>query len=133
MGVCACACTFARGLQVILTSILWGIGTAIGEIPPYWISFSAAVAGQRNAALAQLEEVRLPVAVAVSCRVHDLRGPLCPSPPGSCCLRALAFARPDQPHPPFPHPALHQPTPPRPALPSPRPPMARSVTCCLEP
>eukprot|EP00198_Chlamydomonas_reinhardtii_P006877 XP_001696213.1 predicted protein [Chlamydomonas reinhardtii] len=42
--------------KVIVTSVLWGIGTAVGEIPPYWLSYSAAVAGQKNVALAELEE-----------------------------------------------------------------------------
>ncbi|KAG2439395.1 hypothetical protein HXX76_004752 [Chlamydomonas incerta] len=42
--------------KVIVTSILWGIGTAVGEIPPYWLSYSAAVAGQKNVELAELEE-----------------------------------------------------------------------------
>lgn len=45
--------------QVMVTSVLWGIGTAIGEIPPYWLSYSAAVAGQKNEMLLELE-VRMP-------------------------------------------------------------------------
>ncbi|GLC40932.1 hypothetical protein PLESTB_000965300 [Pleodorina starrii] len=46
--------------KVILTGVLWGIGTAIGEIPPYWLSYSAAVAGQKNMALVELEEALRP-------------------------------------------------------------------------
>ncbi|GLI70272.1 hypothetical protein VaNZ11_015204 [Volvox africanus] len=46
--------------KVILTAVLWGIGTAIGEIPPYWLSYSAAVAGQKNVALVELEEALRP-------------------------------------------------------------------------
>ncbi|EFJ52831.1 hypothetical protein VOLCADRAFT_120213 [Volvox carteri f. nagariensis] len=46
--------------KVILTAVLWGIGTAIGEIPPYWLSYSAAVAGQKNMALEELEEALRP-------------------------------------------------------------------------
>lgn len=28
-------------LQVWLTSVLWGSGTAVGEIPPYYLSYKA--------------------------------------------------------------------------------------------
>lgn len=35
--------------KVLPTAILWGIGTAIGEIPPYMLSYQAAKAGARNA------------------------------------------------------------------------------------
>ncbi|GFR43389.1 hypothetical protein Agub_g4464 [Astrephomene gubernaculifera] len=42
--------------KVIVTAVLWGIGTAIGEIPPYWLSYSAAVAGRKNEAMLELEE-----------------------------------------------------------------------------
>ncbi len=37
--------------------MLWGAGTAIGEIPPYWMSYSAAQAGQKTRALQEIEEV----------------------------------------------------------------------------
>ncbi|KAG2502028.1 hypothetical protein HYH03_000522 [Edaphochlamys debaryana] len=42
--------------KVIVTAVIWGIGTAIGEIPPYWLSYSAAVAGQKAVAVVELEE-----------------------------------------------------------------------------
>lgn len=35
--------------QVALPAMLWGAGTALGEVPPYAISFHAAKAGIRNA------------------------------------------------------------------------------------
>lgn len=35
-------------LQVVWTAILWGAGTAVGEIPPYAFSYHAAKAGLRN-------------------------------------------------------------------------------------
>ncbi len=37
--------------------MLWGAGTAIGEIPPYLITYSAAATGQQADALAEIEEV----------------------------------------------------------------------------
>eukprot|EP00873_Tetraselmis_striata_P025830 jgi/Tetstr1/446094/TSEL_033694.t1 len=42
--------------KVILTCIVWGSGTAIGEIPPYAISFSAAKAGRDNEDMEELLE-----------------------------------------------------------------------------
>jgi membrane protein YqaA with SNARE-associated domain len=35
-------------LKILPTAILWGIGTAFGEIPPYLLSYQAAKAGERN-------------------------------------------------------------------------------------
>ena len=35
-------------MQVLPSAILWGAGTAIGEIPPYAVSFHATKAGQKN-------------------------------------------------------------------------------------
>lgn len=31
------------------TAILWGVGTALGEVPPYALSYHAAKAGRRSA------------------------------------------------------------------------------------
>ena len=42
--------------KVALTAMLWGAGTAVGEVPPYFLSYKAAVAGGRSAALAEVEE-----------------------------------------------------------------------------
>mmetsp|Transcript_16138 Transcript_16138/g.38280 ORF Transcript_16138/g.38280 Transcript_16138/m.38280 type:complete len:347 (+) Transcript_16138:52-1092(+) len=35
--------------KVIVTAMIWGTGTAVGEIPPYAISFQASKAGKHNA------------------------------------------------------------------------------------
>lgn len=35
--------------QVIYTAVLWGMGTALGEVPPYALSYHAAKAGKRSA------------------------------------------------------------------------------------
>jgi len=35
-------------VQVLLSAVLWGCGTAVGEVPPYFLSFKAASAGRRN-------------------------------------------------------------------------------------
>lgn len=43
--------------QVAVTAMLWGAGTAVGEVPPYLISFSAAMAGHKAEALQEIEEV----------------------------------------------------------------------------
>jgi hypothetical protein len=41
--------------QVALTAILWGCGTAVGEVPPYFLSYQAAAAGRRSEVHTQLE------------------------------------------------------------------------------
>ena len=62
--------------KVALTAMLWGAGTAAGEIPPYWLSLSAARAGARNEALEEAKEAR--------CVWRGKGGPdLPPSPPGT--------------------------------------------------
>ena len=35
-------------MQVLPVSMLWGSGTALGEVPPYAFSYHAAKAGLRN-------------------------------------------------------------------------------------
>eukprot|EP00039_Didymoeca_costata_P001722 m.54560 g.54560 ORF g.54560 m.54560 type:complete len:383 (-) comp10935_c0_seq1:62-1210(-) len=35
-------------MKVIVACLIWGIGTAVGEIPPYEFSYMAAVAGEHN-------------------------------------------------------------------------------------
>jgi len=42
-------------LLVALPAMLWGAGTAIGEIPPYLVSYAAAEAGQVNSDLQDME------------------------------------------------------------------------------
>jgi len=39
-----CACKFRSCCQLVS----WGCGTAIGEVPPYFLSYKAAHAGRRN-------------------------------------------------------------------------------------
>jgi hypothetical protein len=36
-------------VQVLGTAVLWGAGTALGEVPPYALSYHAAKAGKRSA------------------------------------------------------------------------------------
>lgn len=43
-------------VQVAVTAMLWGFGTAIGEVPPYFLSYQAAVAGTKNEALMEVED-----------------------------------------------------------------------------
>ena len=40
------------------SAILWGTGTAIGEIPPYAVSFHATKAGQQNDAIDDVFKAR---------------------------------------------------------------------------
>ena len=42
--------------KVALTAMLWGAGTAVGEVPPYFLSYQASKAGTRNV---YMEEVQL--------------------------------------------------------------------------
>jgi len=42
--------------KVWLTAVLWGAGTAVGEVPPYFLSYQAAVAGTRNDMLQDVQE-----------------------------------------------------------------------------
>jgi hypothetical protein len=43
-------------MQVALTAILWGCGTAVGEVPPYFLSYKAASAGRRNEAYHEIQQ-----------------------------------------------------------------------------
>jgi len=40
---------------VILEASLWGLGTAIGELPPYFVAKAAALSGKKDDELAELE------------------------------------------------------------------------------
>jgi membrane protein YqaA with SNARE-associated domain len=42
--------------KVVVTAMLWGAGTAIGEVPPYFLSYKAASAGRRNEMYEGLQE-----------------------------------------------------------------------------
>ena len=52
-------------------AIVWGAGTAVGEIPPYWISYLAAVAGKENEELLELEAEETKAMNAYQKKVHD--------------------------------------------------------------
>jgi len=43
-------------MQVALTAILWGCGTAVGEVPPYFLSYKAASAGRRDEAFHDIQQ-----------------------------------------------------------------------------
>lgn len=42
--------------KVVGAAILWGTGTAMGEIPPYYISYAAATAGKGNEEMDELKD-----------------------------------------------------------------------------
>ncbi len=46
-------------LQVAPAAVLWGAGTAIGEIPPYAVAMHAARAGEKNSDVEQMLSVGL--------------------------------------------------------------------------
>ncbi|EGF79950.1 hypothetical protein BATDEDRAFT_37041 [Batrachochytrium dendrobatidis JAM81] len=43
--------------KVHMESLLWGLGTAIGELPPYFVARAAAVAGQNDPEFASIERI----------------------------------------------------------------------------
>ncbi|KAJ4849176.1 meiotic spindle pole body protein Kms1, partial [Turnera subulata] len=45
----------SHGLRVQLEAILWGIGTALGELPPYFISRAASISGTKVDAMEELD------------------------------------------------------------------------------
>ena len=67
-------------MQVLGTAVLWGAGTALGEVPPYALSYHAAKAGKRSAEV----EAMLGVGAAAA---NGSRGGGC-----LCCL-CLAACR----------------------------------------
>ena len=58
-------------LAVLPACVLWGGGTAAGEIPPYWISFLAAKAGEENDELLELETEDRSAMNAVKKNIHE--------------------------------------------------------------
>jgi hypothetical protein len=42
--------------KVALTAMLWGAGTAVGEVPPYFLSYQAAKAGTTNSMMVEVTE-----------------------------------------------------------------------------
>ena len=45
-------------MKVLPVFICWGAGTAIGEIPPYAVSYAAKLAGTRNAEFEEIMDIR---------------------------------------------------------------------------
>lgn len=43
-------------MQVAPEAFLWGFGTALGELPPYFFALAASIAGNKNEELGELEE-----------------------------------------------------------------------------
>jgi len=45
-------------LKVFWPCFFWGAGTALGEVPPYWVSRAAALAGEKNSEFLEATESR---------------------------------------------------------------------------
>jgi membrane protein YqaA with SNARE-associated domain len=58
-------------LASLPAAVAWGAGTAAGEIPPYWISRLAALAGKENEELLELEAEETRGLNAYQKKVHD--------------------------------------------------------------
>jgi len=41
---------------VIIEAFLWGLGTAIGELPPYYVARAASLAGKKSEELEELQD-----------------------------------------------------------------------------
>ena len=57
-------------LACLPAAILWGAGTAAGEIPPYWLSFIAAKQGKENEELLELELEEVASMTVFQKRIH---------------------------------------------------------------
>ena len=60
-------------LAVLPAAVTWGAGTAIGEIPPYWISYLAATAGKENDDLYDLENEDVGEMTRMQRKIHDCK------------------------------------------------------------
>ena len=49
---------FGVMLKILPVFILWGSGTALGEIPPYALSYSAKASGIKNADMDEIDDIR---------------------------------------------------------------------------
>lgn len=58
-------------LACLPAAVLWGGGTAAGEIPPYYISLLAARAGKENEELLELEEEETETMTTIQRQIHD--------------------------------------------------------------
>lgn len=47
---------FSIYYAVILEAFLWGLGTAIGELPPYFIARAASIAGKKHEDLEEIQD-----------------------------------------------------------------------------
>lgn len=59
--------------QVQLEAVLWGIGTAIGELPPYFISRAASLAGNKMDAMEELDASSDEVQGFIATRLNQIK------------------------------------------------------------
>ncbi|XP_061992067.1 vacuole membrane protein KMS1 [Rosa rugosa] len=59
--------------QVQLEAVLWGIGTAIGELPPYFISRAASLAGNKMDAMEELDTSSDEVQGFMATRLYQIK------------------------------------------------------------
>ncbi|KAM5569357.1 hypothetical protein ABKV19_016734 [Rosa sericea] len=59
--------------QVQLEAVLWGIGTAIGELPPYFISRAASLAGNKMDAMEELDTPSDEVQGFLATRLYQIK------------------------------------------------------------
>ena len=69
MGAHSRGCT---ALQVMPAAMLWGAGTALGEIPPYAVAYHASVASGKVSGMEEALAVR-PTARLDSQHLHEIR------------------------------------------------------------
>ena len=69
MGAQSRGCT---ALQVMPAAILWGAGTALGEIPPYAVAYHASVASGKVSGMEEALAVR-PTARLGGQHLHEIR------------------------------------------------------------
>lgn len=134
-------------LQVAMTAMLWGAGTAMGEVPPYFISYSAAKAGKRNEMMEEVQEVGavvtgiqqectglagLVLAVEVLAGVLAVARRPCLMQPKQCSTQPCMHAFPQPPHTP-PHHWHHWLTPRSPTTTCSRSTPTRTPTCSAAP
>lgn len=57
-------------LRVLPECMVWGCGTAFGEVPPYWVSYFAAKAGRENKELSDITHVNVAEMDRVQRKIH---------------------------------------------------------------
>ena len=60
-------------LSVLPECVAWGVGTAFGEIPPYWVSYFAAKAGRENKELSDITHVDASDMDQVQKKIHGFK------------------------------------------------------------